>query len=207
MKKIFFLILLSLCITTPSFTQNKKLLFESLTLKDKVWSLCNINAIKKSLSESKDVLNIIDSLSIFDEKFYDKKIESGKCDAFRHLLWMYKLSSTIGVEKARRIGNMYENYNAYIYKINPQSGYDKASMDMDLYNNEVGIYLYLKYAKNELIIDYIKQTIEEGYVKIVSKNKDFQNLDINNSVIENKNWKGKWENQRCLIDSNKSICE
>lgn len=208
MKKSIFCILIFFLVNIATYSQNKKYLFASLSFNDKVWALSNINTINKTLKISNSVLNTMDSLSNIDDKFYNKKIESGKYDAFRHLLWMYELSSEIGVKKARRIGNIYENYNAYLYKINPQSGYDKTSMVMDLYNNEVGIYLYLKYGKdNKLIINHIKQTIDKGYVKIISKNKEFKNLDKNNLIIEDINWKGKWENQRCLINSNNSICE
>ncbi len=207
MKKIIFFLGL-LFFFFDIFSQNKELFFQSLSLKDKVWVLGNFNTVYKSLNISNEVLITIDSLSKVDNTFYNKKIESGKYDAFRHLLWMYKLSSNIGVEKARRIGCMYENYNAYVYKINPQSGYDEASMNMDLYNNEVGIYLYLKHGKNnDLIFSYIRDRIDKGYVKIISKNKEFKNLDKNNLILEDKDWKGKWKNQRCLINSNKSLCE
>lgn len=207
MKRAFFYFLLLLTFNV-SLSQDKKLLYSSLSLKDKLWVLTNFNSVKRAFDISKSVLITIDSLSKNDLSFYNKNIESGKCDAFRHLLWMYNLSSNIGVEKARRIGNIYENYNAYVYKVNPYSGYDKASMDMDLYNNEVGIYLFLKFGKdNNLITTYIKEAIENGYVKIIFKDKDFNNLDESNKIIETQNWKGKWENQRCLINSNKSICE
>ena len=123
---------------------------------------------------------------------------------------MYKLSENIGVEKARRIGNIYERYNEYIFKINPNSGYDLASMNMDLYNNEVGIYLFLKEGQNkneEKLFLIIKEIIEKGYVKIVFKDKEYNNLDKNNLIIEENQWKGKWENQRYLINSNSAICE
>lgn len=192
------------------YSQNKKMLFKSLTLEDKVWVLKNFTTIKKSLKISTTVLITIDSLSKKDKDFYNRNIESGKCDAFRHVLWMYKLSENVGIEKARRIGKIYENYNKYVFKQNPNSGYDLASMNMDLYNNEVGIYLFLKEGKienEEIIFSNIKKIIENGYVKIVSKDKEYRNLDKNNLIIEETEWKGKWENQRYLINSNSAVCE
>ena len=191
-------------------SQNKKMLFKSLSTKDKIWALVNFNTIKKSLEISNTVLLKIDSLSKKDKDFYNKNIEAGKYDAFRHVLWMYKLSENIGVEKARRIGNIYERYNEYIFKVNPNSGYDLASMNMDLYNNEVGIYLFLKEGKKkneEKLFLIIKEIIKNGYVKIVFKDKEYRNLDKNNLIIEENQWKGKWENQRHLINSNSAICE
>lgn len=191
-------------------SQNKKMLFKSLSTKDKIWALKNINTIKKSLKISNIVLITIDSLSKKDKDFYSQNIESGKYDAFRHVLWMYKLSENVGIEKARRIGKIYENYNKYVFKQNQNSGYDLASMNMDLYNNEVGIYLFLKEGKienEEIIFSSIKEIIEKGYVKIVFKDKKFRNLDKNNLIIEENQWKGKWENQRHLINSNSAICE
>ncbi len=192
------------------YSQNKKMLFKSLTLEDKVWVLKNFTTIKKSLKISTTVLITIDSLSKKDKDFYNRNIESGKCDAFRHVLWMYKLSENVGIEKARRIGKIYENYNKYVFKQNPNSGYDLVSMNMDLYNNEVGIYLFLKEGKienEEIIFSNIKKIIENGYVKIVSKDKEYRNLDKNNLIIEETEWKGKWENQRYLINSNSAVCE
>ena len=84
------------------------------------------------------------------------------------------------------------------------------SMNMDLYNNEVGIYLFLKEGKKkneEELFLIIKEIIKNGYVKIVFKDKEYNNLDKNNLIIEENQWKGKWENQRYLINSNSAICE
>ncbi len=205
-----FLILFLFVLNISLYSQNKKMLFKSLSIKDKIWSLKNFSTIKKSLEVSNNVLIIMDSLSKKDKDFYNKNIEAGKYDAFRHVLWMYKLSENIGIEKARRIGEIYENYNEYVFKVNPNSGYDLASKNMDLYNNEVGIYLFLKEKtkeKEEIIFSSIKEIIEKGYVKIIFKDKEFRNLDKNNLIIEENQWKGKWENQRYLINSNSAICE
>lgn len=212
MKKIslIFLILFLFIINFSLHSQNKKMLFKSLSLKDKVWCLKNFHSIKKSLEISNTVLITMDSLSKNDKDFYNKNIESGKFDAFRHVLWLYKLSQNIGIEKARRVGQIYENYNQYVFKVNPDSGYDLASKNMDLYNNEVGIYLFLKEGEKqneELIFSSIKEIIDKGYVKIVFKDKEYNNLDKNNLIIEENKWKGKWENQRYLINSNSAICE
>lgn len=212
MKKIslIFLILFLFIINFSLHSQNKKMLFKSLSLKDKIWCLKNFHSIKKSLEISNTVLITMDSLSKNDKDFYNKNIESGKFDAFRHVLWLYKLSQNIGIEKARRVGQIYENYNQYVFKVNPDSGYDLASKNMDLYNNEVGIYLFLKEGEKqneELIFSSIKEIIDKGYVKIVFKDKEYNNLDKNNLIIKETQWKGKLENQRYLINSNSAICE
>ena len=205
-----FLFIFLFALNFSLYSQNKKMLFKSLSTKDKIWCFKNFNSIKKSLDISNSVLITMDNLSKNDKDFYNKNIEAGKYDAFRHVLWMYQLSENIGVEKARRIGNIYERYNEYIFKVNPNSGYDLASMNMDLYNNEVGIYLFLKEGQNkneEKLFLIIKEIIEKGYVKIVFKDKEYNNLDKNNLIIEENQWKGKWENQRYLINSNSAICE
>lgn len=118
-----FLFIFLFALNFSLYSQNKKMLFKSLNAKDKIWCIKNFNSIKKSLDISNSVLITMDSLSKKDKDFYNKNIEAGKYDAFRHVLWMYKLSENIGVEKARRIGNIYERYNEYIFKINPNSGY------------------------------------------------------------------------------------
>lgn len=205
-----FLILFLFALNNSLYSQNKKMLFKSLSTKDKIWCLKNFSTIKKSLDISNSVLITMDSLSKKDKDFYNKNIEAGKYDAFRHVLWMYKLSENIGIEKARRVGEIYENYNEYIFKVNPSSGYDLASKNMDLYNNEVGIYLFLKEGQKkneEKLFLIIKEIIKKGYVKIVFKDKEYRNLDKNNLIIEENQWKGKWENQRYLINSNSAICE
>ncbi|MFA6933344.1 MAG: hypothetical protein WCQ30_06935 [Bacteroidales bacterium] len=75
-------------------------------------------------------------------KFLDQDLQGGQIDAFRHIFLIYKLSSEIGIEKARRFGNIYESYNKKVFKTTANSGYDYASEMMDKFNNELGIYLF-----------------------------------------------------------------
>lgn len=199
---VFFLIAIFLLPFCTVKSQNKKMLFKSLNPQNKIWAVTHIVQIKKALHVSEQVLNTMDSL--YAERIFATNTEGGHLDAFRHIYWMYSLSSEIGVENARRIGIIYEDYNRYVFDNQYNSSYDKAGRLMDEYNNEVGLYLYSKIGSKDksIVLENIKNLIINGYAKIISKDKLLRSLDRNNEIIPDSLWKGKWENERCLINSN-----
>jgi hypothetical protein len=117
---------------------------------------------------------------------------------------MYSLAKEIGIDKSRKIGLMYEDYNYYIFNIKPLSGYDFAGRTMDEYNNEVGLYLFSKIGKQETeeVFENIKDLISKGYAKIIAKDKNQNSLDKNIKIIPEEQWKKEWKNNRYLINSN-----
>ncbi len=183
-----------------SFSQNRKEIIKSLSLKDKIWVMKNYSSIKKAYKISLCVLKTMDSLN--RENFLGGNTEGGKFDAFRHIYWTYSLTKEIGEEKTRRVGEIYENYNRYIFNNSDYSGYDSVSMAMDLFNNEIGIELEKSKIADSLIFNEITNIIFSGKAKIVKKNTLEQSLDENNNVIPEEEWKKKWINNRKLVNSN-----
>lgn len=183
-----------------SFSQNRKEIIKSLSLKDKIWVMKNYSSIKKAYKISLDVLKTMDSLN--RENFLGGNTEGGKFDAFRHIYWTYSLTKEIGEEKTRRVGEIYENYNRYIFNNSDYSGYDSVSMAMDLFNNEIGIELEKSKIADSLIFNEITNIIFSGKAKIVKKNTLEQSLDENDNVIPEEEWKKKWINNRKLVNSN-----
>lgn len=183
-----------------SFSQNRKEIIKSLSLKDKIWVIRNYSSMKKAYKISLDVLKTMDSLN--KQNFLGGNTEGGKFDAFRHIYWTYSLTKEIGEEKTRRVGEIYEIYNRYIFNNSDYSGYDSVSMAMDLFNNEIGIELEKSKIADSLIFNEITNIILSGKAKIVKKNALEQSLDENDNVIPEEEWKKKWINNRKLVNSN-----
>lgn len=204
MRKYLFLILFLLVFISlqNSQAQNKSEIIKSMSIENKLWAIANASCVKRALDMSEDVLHIMDSL--YKQNFFDTDSEGSSYDAFRHVFWMYSLASEIGIEKARKIGIIYEDYNQYVFSINPQSGYDATGRKMDEFNNELGLFLFSKIGKQERdkVIESIRNLISKGYAKIIAKDEKENSLDENHEVIPQDKWKGKWENERCLINSN-----
>lgn len=202
---IFFIVFLVCC--NQLMAQNKKMIIQSMSCKNKVWAIRNVSSLKKALVISKEVLNTMDSL--YRENLFETNSEGSRLDAFRHIYWMYSLASEIGIEKSRRIGLIYEGYNQYVFSVRSCSGYDLAGRLMDEYNNELGLYLFSKIGvrEKEKVFEEIMNLISRGCARIVAKDKLQRSLDVNNNVIPESEWKSQWNNNRCLIKSNKVICE
>lgn len=183
--------------------QNKKMILRSMSFKDKMWAVGNINSINKALEVSQQTLATMDSLR--SSGTFENISEGSRFDAFRHVFWMYSLASEIGVSKARRIGVIYENYNRYTYELYKGDGHDKAGRQMDEYNNEVGLHLFSKVGKRErsFVLDCVTDLISKGQVKIVAKDSLKRSLNRAGEVIPDSLWRKSWENERYLIDSNK----
>ncbi len=182
-----------------SFAQSKKEIINSMSVKDKFWAIKNYSSLKKAYEISLNVLNVMDSLN--KENFLGGNKEGGVFDAFRHIYWMYSISTEIGEKKARRVGEIYEKYNKYLFETKNILGYDSVGMTMDLFNNELGIYLFKEQISDSLIFNEIVNIIHSGKAKIVKKNILQESLDINDNPIPEKIWKKYWVNDRILVNS------
>lgn len=195
---IFFIVIFN-CLNFTSFCQNTKEIVNSMSVKDKLWAVKNYSSLKKAHKISLNVLCVMDSLN--KENFLGGNKEGGVFDAFRHIYWMYCLSTEIGEKKARRVGEIYEKYNRYLFEKKNVLGYDSVGMVMDLFNNELGISLYKKQISDSLIFNEIVNIIHSGNAKIVKKNTLQESLDINNNIIPEEIWKKYWVNDRILVNS------
>lgn len=203
--KIHILLFLFLVSFLSLSAQDQKMLIKSIKFQDKIWVTANINNIKKALIVSNHVLVKMDSL--YKTGNFETNVEGSRYDAFRHIYWMYSLAKEIGIDKSRKIGVIYEDYNEYVFLTKPLSGYDFAGRTMDEYNNEVGLSLFDKIGKQEkeIVIENIKDLISKGYVKIIAKDKNQNSLDKEGNVIKEEEWKSNWKNNRYLINSNVNL--
>ena len=199
MKKIF-IFSLFIIFLTKLHAQDFEKIYRSMSFKDKMWCIQNYDCVLSAIDISMDVMQVMDSLN--KVKFLGGNIEGGKFDALRHIYWMYSLSSEIGEECSRKIGQIYENYGYYIYSTTDNSGYDSVGMQMDLFNNELGILLNLDVKEKQLIIKAIEEIITSGQAKVIKKDQNGESLDVNGEIIPESEWKKQWNNRRVLVNSN-----
>lgn len=185
-----------------SYSQDFKKIFLEINSKDKLFIITKPITSLKVKNITKEVNSVLKKKQ--SEGFLDSNPRDGQVDAFRHIFLLYKLSSEIGVEKARRFGNIYESYNKKIFYKKENSGYDNASEIMDKFNNELGIYLFLKLDKvsDKVIIEEIEKQIIEGKARKIKMDEKVRSLDFENEIIEDSIWKKDWKNKRELIKSN-----
>lgn len=196
-KPLFFL--LFAFFTINGYSQNYDRIVESLSFKDKLWVAKNINSVISAKKISEDVVLTMDSLN--KENFLGGNQEGGLFDAFRHIYWMYNLAVGVGDKKAKRIGVIYEKYNKYLFDNYSVEGYDEAGMQMDLFNNDLGISISdSDFSKPECIV-FIKNLIFSGKAKVIKKNLKQESLSSQNEVIADSIWKKSWVNERVLIYS------
>ena len=74
-------------------------------------------------------------------------------------------------------------------------------MQMDLFNNELGILLNLDVKEKQLIIKAIEEIITSGQAKVIKKNQNGESLDVNGKIIPESEWKKSWNNKRVLVNS------
>lgn len=198
MRKIF--IFSAFCIFVITLhAQDFEKIYRSMSFKDKMWCIQNYDCVLAAVDISNDFMQTMDSLN--KVKFLGGNSEGGKFDALRHIFWMYSLSNEIGEECSRRIGQIYENYGYYIYLTTENSGYDSVGMQMDLFNNELGILLSRKEIEKPLIIKTIEEIINSGQAKVIKKSQSGESLDVKYEVIPESEWKKQWNNRRVLVDS------
>ncbi len=108
-------------------------------------------------------------LQVKQEKIIDTIENGGKLDAFRHCFFMACFAQKIKSKKLKSLSIAHEKDDLYIYRKKKKHEYndipDSASIEMDLYNNTIGIELGKKY-KN-LSTNQLKDTV----IKYIRNNK------------------------------------
>ena len=176
--------------------------FKQLSGPEKCWVLWHPFAAKKALKITEETRKITEEVK--KEKLLKGNGNGGQVDAFRHTFWLANLTHGIGWRRARKLGKAHEKGNYIDYKKHQlEDGVvpDKRSSDMDYYNNDVGI----KIGKiaNETELKYIViEAVKEGRCKIIKTDDSGNFLDVEGNVIARENLKGKWENEKCLVNSN-----
>lgn len=159
----------------------------------------NYSSVIEAKRISLEVIATMDSLNI--KNFLGGNSEGGLFDAFRHIYWMYCLANELGSSRAERLGEIYENYDKWLFDVKKQKDYDQAGMDMDLFNNHLGILLSDSLIADSLVFNEIQNILNSGKAKVIKKNQNAESLDINGYIIPDSLWKNQWYNDRVLINS------
>lgn len=206
-SKIFlFLFLSATCFSLKSQNTSAFKKFSQLSCPEKCWAFCHPLVLKETWNITQEVLKVTDSIA--NVKTLDGDKNGGQVDAFRHAYWMAQLTQHIGWRKALKLGRAHEKANYIDYKkhrLEDGAHPDKASGDMDLYNNKAGATIG-KENKNIADIDLqilVIDAIVAGKMKILKKDSTGNFLDENNNIIPADSLQEKWDNRKCLVNSNK----
>lgn len=204
MKNILVLLFLFIGMTLCCQSNYQK--FKKLSSPLKRWVAFHPFKAKRALQISKEAQKVSDSIS--KTNLLDGDPSGGQVDAFRHAYWMARLNQEIGRRAALSLGRAYEKGNYLTYKKKQlEDGVipDKVSTDMDLFNNCVGTSLTTKGFKTTKIglICKVVNAIRAGKMKIIKKHNKSSFLTCDGRKINPKELKGKWENSKCLVNSDK----
>jgi len=200
------LLFLSLFLSLQSFSQSNFKNFFKLSGPIKTWVVFHPFKAKKSLLISKETNKVADSIA--KTNLLDKDAAGGQVDAFRHAYWMARLRQEIGKNAARSLGRAHEKENYLQYKKRKlEDGVlpDKISSEMDLFNNDVGLYLSRRRStlSKKGLIYRIVNAIKKGDLKIIKKDTRGRFLTCDEVLISKKELQHKWENNKCLVSSKK----
>ena len=175
--------------------------FKKLSCPEKWWVIWHPFVAKKAMKISqmaRETTKIIQQ-----QKLLRGSGNGDQVDAFRHTFWMANLTRQIGWRKAKKLGKAHEKGNYRDYrKHRKEDGTfpDKAGSEMDLYNNIVGILIGNMKSDVELE-DLVISFIEKGMCKIIKTDRAGNFLDCDGKIIPAENLKGKWKNEKCLVNS------
>lgn len=202
-RNIFFS-LLFVFLTVDMVGQQMSSKFSRLSAPEKWWVVWHPFKAKTAFISSMRTLEITDSIKSINVIGSD--LNGGRIDAFKHAYWMADLSKRIGTKSALKLGQAHEkgNYREFLNG-DKEDGYlpDKASSDMDLFNNRIGVKLYETSSVNseKEMIGVVITALLRGELKVIKKQGAFF-LDCNGKILEPPSIHGVWENDKCLIPSN-----
>jgi hypothetical protein len=178
--------------------------FKKLSRPEKCWVIKHIFVAKKAWKITQYVRLQTDSIQ--KTSMLDGDANGGKVDAFRHAFWMASLSQKMRWRKAYRLGKAHEKGNYLDYKkhrLEDGTFPDKVSSDMDLWNNNIGLQIGKanKGISSDSLKNIVIEYIHNGKMKIIKKNIQGQFINFEGNIIENDSLKGKWENQKVLVNS------
>tara|TARA_R110002124_G_scaffold231341_2_gene396638 strand:- start:7979 stop:8602 length:624 start_codon:yes stop_codon:yes gene_type:complete len=203
MKKV--LIFYCALFNLHGFSQSNWQQFKKLLCPEKTWVIFHVFKAKKAFKISEEAQRVTDSVA--KTPLLDGDKNGGQVDAFRHAYWMARLHQEIGKNAAKSLGKAHERTNYQQYKnssLEDGEAPDKISSEMDLYNNNIGLSFTQKgvsHPKDGLIYTIVN-AIVAGKLKVIKKDQNRNYVTCNETIISKKALKGKWENNKCLTDSN-----
>lgn len=180
--------------------------FCNLPCAEKRWVVFHPFVAKRAMRISERVRLISDSL--LKVPLLDGDGNGGQVDALRHSLWMAMLCHEMRWGKALKLGKAHEQANRRQFRKGiAEHGIlpDKSSVEMDLFNNNIGIKIAKEFGKSTGeadLISIISQWVIAGKMAVIKKDKTGNSLDEQGNLIPFSNWHGKWENTRCIVKSN-----
>lgn len=205
---IFLCSILLFTIPISSKAQNNGLFksFFKLSFPEKIWAITHPFIAKKAWKITKNAIAV--TKEIEKDTTLDRDTDGGQVDAFRHTYWMASLAQKINSRKVRKLGLVHEKANYINFKKNQKEDNslpDAANRDMDLQNNDYGIYIgnNNKNLDEKDLIILVKKAILEGKVWKINKNKKGESLDCKGDIIPLEKYFKKWDNPRCLVRSDK----
>ena len=179
--------------------------FKKLSCAEKTWTVIHVFRAKKAYLIAKEAQQVADSIA--KTPLLDGDKSGGQVDAFRHAYWMARLHQEIGKRAAKSLGKAHEKANYQQYKnssLEDGEAPDKVSSDMDLYNNNIGLHFTQKgvpHPKDGLIYTIVN-AILAGKLKVIKKDYKKEYLTCDDKLLSKKELKGKWKNEKCLMESN-----
>ncbi|NQX97641.1 MAG: hypothetical protein HRT73_07140 [Flavobacteriales bacterium] len=199
--KLIIMLLFLLLISKVKSQQSNMQKFKELSCPEKWWVIKHPFVAKKALKTAEKAR--VETEIIIKQKLLKGNGNGGQVDAFRHAFWMAILTQEIGWRRARNLGESHEKGNYKTYKKSQlEDGIipDKISSEMDLFNNSVGIEI----GRKKVVIDVkllVINVVKEGRCKVVKKDAYDNFLDCDGKSISKESLKGKWENNKCLVNS------
>lgn len=179
--------------------------FFKLSCAEKTWTLTHLFKAKKAFqitTEARKQTNLIRQ-----ENQLDTFPHGGTLDAFRHTYWMASLTQHIGARAARSLGKAHErgNYRAF-RKGKTEDGVmqDATAVEMDLFNNEVGINIGKENiaASTDTLKNKVLLAIKAGQLKILKRSSsgELATCDGDSVPLQNRS-KKDWKLPYCLVPS------
>ena len=179
--------------------------FKKLSRPEKCWAITHPFIAKKAAAVSARASATANKLA--SDTILDGDANGGQVDAFRHAYWMATLSQALPWRAAWKLGKAHERGNKIQYKrkeLEDGTLPDAISSEMDEFNNKIGLELARENpsATPQELQQLVIQAIVKGEMLVVAKNAAGQSLTCAGTVLPDKAWQGKWENERCLKPSN-----
>lgn len=195
-----------ICTGSPIFAQKGKMKkFMHLSSPEKCWVITHPFIASKALLISESVKKATQEEAVRGE--LDNYVNGGKLDAFRHVFWMTSLGLAFNPKKALKLGVAHEKGNIKDFKkrrIEDGVIPDQIAIEMDHWNNQIGISIARENpnATGDEPRKLAIESIKNGTCKIIKRNNNGSFLSIDDKVIKEEAWVGKWKNERCLVMSN-----
>jgi len=206
MKKV--LIFYCALFNLHGFSQSNWQQFKKLLCPEKTWVIFHVFKAKKAFKISEEAQRVTDSVA--KTPLLDGDKNGGQVDAFKHAYLMARLHQEVGKNAALKLGKAHEKSNYLQYKkrqLEDGEHPDKISSEMDLFNNAVGVTYTKKgvpYPKSGLIYRIVNEILA-GKLKVVKKDSALNYVTCNGKLIPKNTLKGKWESNKCLVESNYMI--